>query len=162
MNHYFNIFYYWKSIRKNLYGIKPISPTSLRALMKLVLERNCFEFKWPIFPTKNSMRYGKPKQISPKSAILSCIKILKIIPTDPSILKWLRYRDKILLLYKETTFELSNLVAKMNEIHSSLKFTIEVSDNEVTYLDLKIFKGTKFQSSGILDTKVYTKAHTFQ
>lgn len=49
----------------------------------------------------------------------------------------------------------------MNKIYS-LKFTIEVSVNEVTYLDLKIFKGTKFQPNGILDTKVYTKAHTFQ
>ena len=75
----------------------------------------------------------------------------KIIPTDPNILKWLRYRDDILLLYKGTALELSSLVAKMNEIHPSLKFTMEVSDEEITYLDLKIFKGTKFQSSGILD-----------
>ena len=75
----------------------------------------------------------------------------KIIPTDPNILKWLRYRDDILLLYKGTALELSSLVGKMNEIHPSLKFTMEVSDEEITYLDLKIFKGTKFQSSGILD-----------
>ena len=96
-----------------------------------------------------------------KSAILSCIDF--IIPTDPNILKWLRYRDDILLLYKGTALELSSLVAKMNEIHPSLKFTMEVSDEEITYLDLKIFKGTKFQSSGILDTKAYTKpTETFQ
>ena len=54
-------------------------------------------------------------------------------------------------------------MAKMHEIHSSLKFTMEVSDNEVTYLDLKFFKDNKFQLGGILDTKVYTKpTETFQ
>ncbi|KAJ8024865.1 hypothetical protein HOLleu_34899 [Holothuria leucospilota] len=40
---------------------------------------------------------------------------------------------------------------------------MEISKTEVTYLDLKIFKGNKFQSTGILDTKVYTKpTETFQ
>ena len=38
-------------------------------------------------------------QASPKSAILSCIDLKTIIPTDSKILKWLRYRDDILLLY---------------------------------------------------------------
>ena len=46
---------------------------------------------------------------------------------------------------------------------SFLKFTVEVSIFEVTYLDLKIFKGPRFQSKGFLDTKIYTKpTETFQ
>lgn len=51
----------------------------------------------------------------------------------------------------------------MNEIHPSLKFTADISDKEVTYLDLKIFKGPRFLENSVLDTKVHTKpTETFQ
>lgn len=69
---------------KNLYGIKPISPTSLRALMQLVLERNCFEFNGQVFLQK---KLDALSAVNPhlKSAILSCIdlkiKSYRQIPT---------------------------------------------------------------------------------
>ena len=87
----------------------------------------------------------------------------RIISTDSHILKWLRYRDDILLLYKGNQPELLNLMAKLNSIHEYFKFTMEISLQEVTYLDLKIFKGKRFLSCGILDTKVFTKpTETYQ
>ncbi|PIK37099.1 hypothetical protein BSL78_26069 [Apostichopus japonicus] len=87
----------------------------------------------------------------------------QILPTDNKILKWLRYRDDILLLYDGTHQELEHLVKRLNEIHRFLKFTVEISNTEVTYLDLKIFKGTRFETNGLLDTKVHTKpTETFQ
>ena len=87
----------------------------------------------------------------------------QIIPTDSKILKLLRYRDDILLLYNGTPRELEQLVNRMNEIHNFLKFTVQISDTEVTYLDLKIFKGPRFRTNWLLDTKIYTKhTETFQ
>jgi hypothetical protein len=51
----------------------------------------------------------------------------------------------------------------MNQIHPILKFTFEASDTSINYLDLTIFKGTRFNETGILDTKVYTKpTETYQ
>ena len=47
--------------------------------------------------------------------------------------------------------ELTNLVAEMNKIHPYLKFTMDFSETEVTYLDLKIFKGERFRSYGLLE-----------
>lgn len=110
----------------NSYGIKPISPMSLRTLIKLIFERNCFEFNNQFFYKKLDAQWAA--NLRRKSAILSCNRLEnKIIPTDSNILKWLRYRDDILLLNKGSEFELSNLVAKMNKIHSSLKFTMEIT-----------------------------------
>ena len=45
----------------------------------------------------------------------------------------------------------------MNDAHPTLKFTFEISDNIVTYLDLQIFKGNTLFESGVLDHKINMK-----
>ncbi|PIK38239.1 hypothetical protein BSL78_24916 [Apostichopus japonicus] len=54
----------------------------------------------------------------------------QILPTDNKILKWLRYRDEILLLYDGSPQELEQLVNRLNEIHRFLKFTVEILHTE--------------------------------
>ena len=43
---------------------------------------------------------------------------------------------------------------RLNSCHQSLKFTFEVSNQLVTYLDLHIFKGDRFKTSSPLEHKV--------
>ena len=51
----------------------------------------------------------------------------------------------------------------MNHMHPTLKFTYEASTTSINYLDLTIFKGNRFHTTGILDTKVYRKpTETYQ
>ncbi len=48
-------------------------------------------------------------------------------------------------------------------MHESLKFTIEISNQELNFLDLSIYKGENFRKNGVLDTKTYFKpTETFQ
>ena len=147
---------------KDKYGINPISVNSLRLLIKLILERNCFEFNNQFYLQKVGCAMGS--QASPEICDIVMHKLENsIIPTDSNIIKWLRYRDDILVLYKGTIQELDLLVENINDFHPTLKFTREASFEEVTYLDLKIFKGNKFQSNATLDTKVFTKpTETYQ
>lgn len=71
----------------------------------------------------------------------------KIIPTYSNIPKWFVYRDNFLLPYKDMAHELSSFEANMNETRSFLKFSMEISETEVTqFLDHKIIEGDKFQS----------------
>ena len=152
----------YEKAEKGNYGINKISSISLRKLLELILTKNCFEFNNQFFLQKIGCAMGS--QASPEICDIVMHRLEnQIIPTDSKILKWLRYRDDILLLYDGTPLELENLIKSLNEIHSFLKFTVEVSNFEVTYLDLKIFKGPRFQSKGFLDTKIYTKpTETFQ
>jgi len=48
-------------------------------------------------------------------------------------------------------------VGKINSYHRTIKFTHETSKNEVTILDVKAYKGEKFQTTGILDVKTHIK-----
>ena len=152
----------YQNASQSLYEIPKISTASLRNLLKLILERNCFEFNGKFYLQKIGCAMGS--QASPEICDIFMYKLEKsIIPTDPRIIRWFRYRDDILLLYKGNISELCSLVENMNKIHETIKFTMEASHESVTYLDLTIFKGKNFESHGRLDTKVYTKpTETYQ
>ena len=79
------------------------------------------------------------------------------------ILTWWRYRDDILVIYHGTTEDFQHLIEQLNRMHPTLKFTYEASNISINYLDLTIFKSKSFQTTGILDTKVYRKpTETYQ
>ena len=82
----------------------------------------------------------------------------EFIFTDPNILYYARYRDDLLILFQPRPDDLSNLISKFNRCHKTLKFTSEISDQQVTFLDLQIFKGPNFAQTDILDHRVNQKA----
>ena len=45
----------------------------------------------------------------------------------------------------------------INGIHHTIKFTSECSTDQVTFLDTTVYKGERFQQSGVLDIKTYIK-----
>ena len=50
-----------------------------------------------------------------------------------------------------------------NQFHPSIKFTAEISKNEITLLDTIIYKGDRFLTDSILDIKTHYKpTETFQ
>ena len=47
--------------------------------------------------------------------------------------------------------------------HLTIKFTAEISENEITFLDTTVFKGERFTEKSILDIKTHYKpTETFQ
>ena len=77
----------------------------------------------------------------------------KILKLDTNIHTWLRYHDDVTLLYDGNASQLLTLVVNINEIHLSIKFTCDYSDNMLDFLDLTIFKGKRFGKERILDNK---------
>ena len=43
------------------------------------------------------------------------------------------------------------LCGKANNFHSTTKFTAEMSETEITFLDTKVYKGIRFNKESILD-----------
>ena len=46
---------------------------------------------------------------------------------------------------------------KINSIHPTIKFTHESDNNELTFLDMTIYKGPNFKETGLLDIKTHLK-----
>ena len=50
-----------------------------------------------------------------------------------------------------------------NNFHSTIKFTAEMSEKEITFLDTKVQKGVRFNKESILDVQThYQLTETFQ
>ena len=134
----------------------------IRKLMELILGRNCFQFGNKFFLQKIGCAMGSTA--SPEICDITLHDLEKTILTQAEhILTWWRYRDDILVIYNSTLENFKKLIDTMNQMHPTLKFTFEASETSINYLDLTIFKGQRFRTSGILDTKVYTKpTETYQ
>ncbi len=76
--------------------------------------------------------------------------------TQPLV--WLRYIDDILVIMKDSQEKLLELVKHLNARISTIKYTAEISDKSIDFLDLTIFKGPRYQQQGILDIRPYSNA----
>ena len=74
---------------------------------------------------------------------------LHSLKKQPILLK--RYIDDIFVIWPANKDLNSNF-------HEKIQFTTTKSDSSVNFLDLTIFKGNDFQTTGILDIKMYEKA----
>lgn len=125
-------------------------------LLKLVLYRNAFEFNGKHFLQIS----GTPMGLR-SSPSLSCLVVNKlvqrILEMDRHILSFHIYMDDSLLMWSGSQLQLQNFISAINKLHPTLKFTYVASDNEIQFLDLVIYKGTRFGKSNILDVICFTK-----
>ena len=57
----------------------------------------------------------------------------------------------------------TQFIEQANNHHPTIKFTAEISETEITFLDTNVFKGERFASKSILDVKTHFKpTETFQ
>ena len=76
---------------------------------------------------------------------------------------WKRYIDDVFSLWDTSTDKIEEFLEKANSFHPTIKFTAEISETEITFLDTKVYKGERFHKESILDVKTHYKpTETFQ
>ncbi len=133
--------------------------TMLREMLTLILQGNTFEFTAKHFKQVKDVAMGTP--VAPTLANFFMGKVekdalLSWTRTQPIV--WLRFIDDILVILEDTPEILEALVSHLNKQVSSIKFTSEYSQNSIDFLDLTIFKGPRYEKTGILDIRPYSKA----
>ena len=74
-----------------------------------------------------------------------------------------RYIDDVFSLWNCNRNEVERFIEEANSFHPTIKFTTEISENEITFLDTVVFKGERFIKESILDIKTHYKpTETFQ
>ncbi len=68
-----------------------------------------------------------------------------------------RYLDDIFLIWPHSREEFTEFFNILNSHHPSIKLKSTISENTIPFLDTTIFKGSRFQTTNKLDTKVYFK-----
>ena len=88
-------------------------------------------------------------------------EILNLSKTKP--LEWKRYIADIFSSWRTDRKEIDEFIALANRHHPSIKFTAEISDKEINFLDTTVYKGERFHNQGILDIHTHFKpTETFQ
>ena len=84
-------------------------------------------------------------------------KLIASFPTKPTL--WIRYIDDIFCVFPANPDRTQLFVDHLNQQHSTIKFTAEISLTSVNFLDTTVTK----ESDGSLSTKLYRKpTDTFQ
>ena len=80
-------------------------------------------------------------------------------------LEWKRYIDDIFSLWNvdKLVKEIEEFIVLANSHHPTIKFTAEIPDKEINFLDTTVFKGERFNKQAILDIPTHFKlTETFQ
>ena len=77
-------------------------------------------------------------------------------PNKPLI--WKRYIDKIFSLWNTNKQAINNFTELANNsFHPTIKFTVEISDTEITFLGTCVYKDDRFKKHSILDVRTHFK-----
>ena len=70
---------------------------------------------------------------------------------------WKRQIDEVFSLWDVRKQDIDLFIEQANTFYPTIKFTAEISETEITFLDTIVYKGERFQNEAILDVKTHYK-----
>ena len=141
----------------------PIPTRFLREMLVLILKENSFQFNGENYLQTHGTAMGTKMAVSFANIFMAEIEIKIIQQSDTKPKVWKRYIDDIFSLWDCGKTNVDHFIEQANKFHPTIKFTAEVSENEITFLDTVVFKGERFKNESILDIKTHHKpTETFQ
>ena len=122
-----------------------------------MLKNNVFKFNEHIFTQLHGIAMGT--KLAPALASIyigdleeSFLSSCKLQPT-----LWVRYIDDVFMVWPHALEEFDKFLKDLNSVRERIRFTAEVNTQSCNFLDLTIYKGPEFLSTGRLSTKIYYK-----
>lgn len=123
-------------------NVNPVIHADILTLLRVCMNQNYFHFNEEIYSCKDGLIMGNP--LSPLLAEIFMDNLEKIIhkhPMSNKFIYWYRYVDDIIANFTGTTRQLDSFLTFINSVHSNIKFTIEMEqNNSINFLDLTISK----------------------
>ena len=139
----------------------PIPTEHLRELLDLILKENSFQFNGENYLQANGTAMGTKMAVAFANIFMAEFETKLIRQSRIKLIEWKRFIDDVFSLKSKQ--EINLFIEQANQFHPSIKFTAEISENEITFLDTIIYKGDRFLTDSILDIKThYNPTETFQ
>ena len=137
----------------------PLCPPTnwLKKLLELILYQNVFRFNDKFYIQKQGTAMGTKMAPAYANIFMGTLESKILSETNPSPIHWKRYIDDIFLVWTDTKESLEQFIKSINDLHPRINFTAEFSTDEITFLDLCLYKGERFAKEGILDIKTHIK-----
>lgn len=129
----------------------------LMRLLEINLKRNDFVFQKNWYLQTKGTAMGK--RFAPAYANIymadweeTAFQKCKLLPVI-----YLRFLDDIWGVWTHSKEEFETFVQTLNSHHTSIKIEPQLSEKETNFLDTTVFKGSDFEETGKLDTKLFVK-----
>ena len=141
----------------------PIPTKYLREMLDLILKENSFQFNGENYLQTHGTAMGTKMAVAFANIFMADFETKLISQSRIKPIEWKRYIDDVFSLWNKSKQDINLFIEQANQFHPSIKFTAEISENEITFLDTIIYKGDRFQTDSILDIKTHYKpTETFQ
>lgn len=135
----------------------PFPPSVASEMLHIILQKNYFEFNSTMYQQIRGTAMGTKMAPSFANLFMDVLERQFLDREETKPLIWKRYIDDILCIWQGTRQSLEGFLQRLKEFHETIKFTSETSENTVTFLDLEIHKGPRFERTGRLDIKPHYK-----
>ena len=114
----------------------PASNTNILKMLNLVLKYNCFRFMDEHFLQINGTAMGT--RVAPTYAIIymNWFEETFVYTYQKCPRIWFRFIDDIWGVFKGSEYEMTQFITYLNNVHPSIKFTVEYSKRKVVFLDV--------------------------
>ena len=141
----------------------PIPTRYLREMLILILQENSFRFNGSDYLQTHGTAMGTKMAVAFANIFMAKIERQILRQSNKKPLVWKRYIDEVFSLWNTSTDKIEEFLEKANSFHPTIKFTAEISETEITFLDTKVYKGEIFHKESILDVQTHYKpTETFQ
>ena len=143
---------------ENFYKDNPPIPTHyLWEMLRLILKENSFQFNGKDYLQTHGTAMDTKTSVSFANIFMAHIEtaILSKSVFKPTV--WKRYINDVFFLWDISKPDIETFIEEANLHHPTIKFTAEISDTEIVFLDTIIYKGTRFHEKSILDVKTRFK-----
>ena len=141
----------------------PIPTRFLREMLGLILNENSFQFNGENYLQPHGTAMGTKTAVSFANIFMAKIETSLIQQSETKPKEWRRYTDDIFSLWDSDKKGVDQFIEQANKFHPTIKFTAEISENEITFLDTVVFKGERLKNESILNIKTHYKpTETFQ
>ena len=138
-----------------------MSPHVATFLIKTILKHNHFEFIGLTYRQIQGVAMGTKCAPTFANIFMGSIEedFLELIQNQgnpmPSV--WIRYINDIFVIWPHSEEQFLEFFNKLNDHHATIKYTHEISNQAVYFLDINIFKGKRFSDLHTLDIATHFK-----
>lgn len=150
----------------NFPPLPKVKRETIVSLLELMLKNNIFEFDGAFYKQIIGCAMGQVP--SPSCSDILMAKTLNEVnhnyPQKHKILYHGRYRDDGFMVFSTASNEEIHHFFQLANAHTEgVHFTYNICENEATFLDITVYKGGRFETTGHFDVKMYRKpTETFQ
>ena len=117
-------------------------------MLDLILKENSFQFYGENYLQMHGTAIGTKMTVAFANIFMAEFETKLICQSRIKPIEWKRYIDDVFSLWNKSKQDINLFIEQANQFHPSIKFTAEISENEITLvlsLTQQYTKGTDFK-----------------